>query len=131
MTDRNTANKDTELLPVKLAAATTAEAGHLAAVNAAGFAVPASDAAGLTVVGVFEETVTNSGANGDVTTTVRRQKAFLLGNDATNPVPQASLGKDVFVKTSTTVCVTAGATNDIVAGTFLGFEGTQCWVAIG
>lgn len=131
MADRNTASKDTERLPVKLAASAAAEMGHMAAANAAGFGVPASDAAGLTVVGVFDETVTNSGANGAVTATARRGKAYLFGNDGTNPVTQADLGKNVFVKNSATVCVTAGATNDIVAGKFLGFEGTQCWVEIG
>ena len=131
MADRNTAYKGTGLLSLKLAASTTAEGGHMGAVNAAGFSVPATDTAGLTVMGVYDDTVINEGANGAKSVNVDRRKAFLLSNDSTNPVTQADFGKNVFVKDSTTVCGTAGATNDIVAGKFMGFDGTQCWVEIG
>ena len=130
MGDRNTPRKDGILIGIKVAASTSIEAGKLLAVNAAGYGVPASDAAGLKVGGVTQEAVDNStGGNGDKTVEVMRKKAFLLANDTTNAVTQAHVLTNVFVKDAATVD-SDGGTNNIVAGKCLGVESGGVWVEI-
>lgn len=130
MADRMTAKKDGELIGLKIAASTLIETGKLVALNSAGFAVHASDAAGLKVAGVAEETIDNSlGANGDKTVLVRRKKAFLLLNSGTNAVAQAHVFTNVYVKDAYTVS-SSGGTNSIVAGKCLGLETDGVWVEI-
>lgn len=114
--ERNTPHSDGELLAVGVAASTKVEAGHLVALDADGYLVPAADTAGLTVFGMSEETKDNTdGADGALSCLVRRKRAFLMDNSATNAVTQALVGKSVYVEDSVTVC-TSAATNDIVAG---------------
>lgn len=116
MAERNTAHKDGELIAVPVAASTKIEAGNLVALDADGYLVHAADTAGLTVIGVSEETKDNSaGADGALTCLVRRKKAFLFENSATNAVTQALVGKSVYVEDSVTMS-SAAADNDIVAG---------------
>ncbi len=130
MADRNTARKDGELIGYKVAASTLIETGKLAALNAAGYLVPASDAAGLKVVGMSEETIDNtSGADGEKTALVRRKKAFLFANDGTNPVAQAHLFTDVYVNDASTVD-SDGGVNNIVAGKCVDLESEGVWVEI-
>lgn len=120
MSERNTPYLDGELLALPVAASTTIKGGHLVAVNASGYLVPAADTAGLTVVGVAMESQDNSaGANGALSCLLRRRKVFVFENHATNAVTQAMVGKNVYVADSVTVC-SDGATNDIVAGICLG-----------
>jgi len=65
MAERKTPQRDGIEIPLAVAASTKVEAGKIAAVNAAGYAVPAADAVGLKVIGVFAESVDNSaGGNG-------------------------------------------------------------------
>ena len=123
--ERNTPHSDGELLAVGVAASTKVEAGHLVAIDGDGYLVPAADTAGLTVFGMSEETKDNTaGADGALTCLVRRKRAFLMDNSATNPVTQAMVGKCVYVEDSVTACSSA-ATNDVVAGKCLsvGTEG--------
>ena len=90
--------------------------GSLVAVNAAGYAVPASDTAGLKVIGRAEERVDNtSGANGDLSVVVSTG-VFKLDNSGSNSIVQADVGADVFVLDDQTVVKTAGASESIVAG---------------
>ena len=128
MGDRNTALKDLILVSILIAASTIIEAGKMLAVNAAGYALPAADAAGLKVIGRSEEAVDNSsGANGDKSVMVRRKKAFLFLNDGTNAVTQAHLFTDVYVKDAQTVSSNGGI-NSIVAGKCIGIETAGVWV---
>ena len=130
MADRMTARKDGELVGLKMAGSTLIETGKLVAVNASGFAVHASDATGLKVAGVAEETIDNStGANGDKTVLVKRKKAFLLANSVTNAVAQAHVFTNIYVKDAYTVS-SNGGTNSIVAGKCLGIETEGVWVEI-
>lgn len=119
MAERNTPHSDGELLAVGVAASTKVEAGNLVAIDGDGYLVHAADAAGLTVFGLAEETKDNSaGADGAMACLVRRKRAFLMENSATNPVTQAMVGKSVYVEDSVTVC-SDGADNDVPAGTCL------------
>lgn len=116
MAERNTPHIDGELIAIGVAASAKVEAGNLVAVDADGYLVHAADSAGLTVVGMAEETKDNSdGADGALACLVRRKRAFLMENSATNAVTQAMVGRCVYVEDSVTVCSSA-ATNDVVAG---------------
>ena len=132
MAERNTAHKDGELVPLKVAASTTIEAGKMVSVNSSGYAIEAADTASTVVMGVADETVNNaSGANGDKTVNVRRKRAFKMDNSSTAAVTQASVGSNVYVEDDETVALASGPTNDIVAGVCLGVETDGVWVHIG
>ena len=132
MSERNTVRKDALLIGLLVAASTLIEAGKMVAVNATGYAVEASDAAGITVIGIAEETIDNSsGADGDLTVLVQRKQAFKLKNSGTAAVTQATIGDSVYVEDDETVALAAGPTNDIIAGTCLGVESDGVWVEIG
>jgi len=126
-----------EAVPIE--ANTSVYVGTLGAINAAGNAVPAADAAGLRVMGRCEGTVgpgitgldavNNPGAAGAVQANFRRG-TFLFNNSVADPVVAADLGKVVFVEDDNTVNHTGG-TNHIKAGVFLGFgnagtDSTRC-----
>lgn len=129
MSDRNTPHKAGELISLKIATATTIEAGKMVSVNAAGFAIPAADAAATIVVGVADQTVVNAGADGALSVLVRRGRLFKLANHST-PVTQASVGSNVVVVDAATVGLAATMTNDIVAGQCFGVEADGVWVLI-
>lgn len=103
------------LVPLKVAADVVIFMGAMVAVNAAGYAVPAEDTAGLVVIGVAQQFVDNLGG-GDGGQTVRVQKGvFGLPNSAVNAVTQADVGRDAYVEDDGTVA-NDGVTNGIVAG---------------
>lgn len=130
MADRNTPWKDGEIIVLDVAGSTLIEAGHMVAVNASGYAVPAADAANLVVLGVAEESVDNSGgAAGEKQVQIRRQKTFGLENDSTSPVEKAQIGREVYVKDSVTVSA-SGGTNSIVAGKCLFLEDGLVYIEI-
>lgn len=117
-TGRNTNWQDGDIVSVPVAAATTIYAGALVAVNAAGDALPAADAAGLKVIGRAEEGVVNAGAAGAVSILVRRGCSLWLNNDgAGTPVTKAMLHglASIYVLDDNTVSGATG-TNSIVAG---------------
>jgi hypothetical protein len=131
MTERNTFFRDGVLIALLVAAATKIEAGKIVAVGADGYAVEASDAAGLIVIGIADETVDNTdGADGAASVNVRRKKVFCLKNSATAAVTQASVGSNVYVEDDETVAIAAGPDNDIVVGTCLALDSDGVWVEI-
>lgn len=103
------------LTPYTIADGATINPGELVALNAAGTAVPASDTAGLTVVGIAERV--EDGA-------VEVSCGIIgIANDATAPVTRAARGSAVYVKDSLTVA--SAATNEIPAGICVDvYEGT-------
>ncbi len=128
MAERKTPQRDGIEFALPVAASTKVEAGKIAALNAAGYLVPASDAASIKVIGVFAESVDNSsGGNGDAVALIARGKAFLLKNSATSPCVQADVGGNVYVADGETVA--HDTTNDIPCGKCHGFEG-GVWVFI-
>jgi len=111
-----------ENLPVE--ASTILFAGSLAAANAGGNLVPASDTANLKVLGRVEagslESVfdNSQGAAGDKTATVKRG-VFVLSNSVANPVTKSLIGNPVYVEDAATVA--SEGSHSVVAGIFLGF----------
>lgn len=116
-----------DVLVLPVAANTHIYAGTLVARNATGYAVPASDAAGLRVVGRAEREVDNSGgAAGDVQVAVKRG-VFLYANSAGEPVVASGIGGDCYVKDAATVSSVPG-TNSVVAGKVVAIEDDRVWV---
>lgn len=115
---------ETVALPVL--AATTIYGGTLVAIDANGWAVPASDTANLKVVGRAEETVDNSaGANGDLKINVKKG-VFRFSNSGTSAVAQANVGAACVVEDDNTVAM--DTTNDIPAGLVVEVDANGVWV---
>ncbi|MCP3666411.1 MAG: hypothetical protein GY696_28580 [Gammaproteobacteria bacterium] len=128
MTERNTHHRDIILVSFEQADNTVIEAGNIVALSA-GYAQHATDATGLIVVGVANETMDNTGGNaGDVAVHVRRKKSFYLKNSGTNPITQADVGGNAYVEDSQTVA--SSTTNNIATGKVLGLDGAGVWVEI-
>jgi len=82
-------------------------------VNAAGYAVPAADEAGLAFVGYAYEGADNAGgADGDAAVRVWKDGSFLA---AKADASQSDISKNVYVVDDNTVALTT--TNSILAGT--------------
>lgn len=125
--DRNTNARAGQVLNFPVAAATKIFAGTLVAINAAGNAVPAADAAGLKVVGRAQEFVDNSaGAAGDLSVDVARG-VFPFDNSVADAVTAAELLRIVYVEDDQTVGK-VGGDDKIAAGLAVAIEGDQVWV---
>ena len=113
-----TANRDTReivgaLVSLTVKAATTIYAGALVAVDATGYAVPASDTAGLKVLGRAEH-----GAAAGEPLLVKRG-TFLFGNKSGDLLTAAHIGGYCYVADDETVQATAN-NNAIIAGVVRG-----------
>lgn len=129
--DRNTSHRDTQLLGVSVAANTVIPAGVIVAANATGFAVNGLTSITITVLGISDTAVDNTGGvDGAQTILVRRGKAFKLANLAADPVTQASLGKPCYIADNQTIAATSGGNTRSVAGTVDGVEADGVWVKI-
>lgn len=98
--------------------------GALVALNSAGKAVPASDTAGLTVIGRAELTA----ESGKMVTV--KTGCFLYENSTGAAVTAAEVGKVCYVADDQTVAKTGG-TNSIVAGLVYYIDKKGVWVLVG
>jgi hypothetical protein len=116
------------VLPVK--GDTTIYQGSIVALDANGFAVPGTTAEGLTAAGRAEETVVNSGADGELVVKVSRG-VFIFDNTATaaNKVTAAHVLKPCYMEDDQTV--TALATGASVAGLVIRVDDEGVAVEIG
>lgn len=127
--DRNTPHKDTETLVVPVAAGAKIPAGAIAMANTAGYGVPGATSGTLTYLGRADVSANNAdGADGDVSVTVRRKKAFQWLNSATDPVTQADLFKTCYVVDAQTVAKTNGGNTRSAAGRVVGVDAGGVWV---
>jgi hypothetical protein len=104
--------------------------GGLTCVNAAGYALPGSDTAGLIFVGVALERVDNSsGSAGDKSVNCRRRGLFKL--TLGTAISQANVGDNVFLVDDQTVDVTGNTTHGIFCGIIAAYiDTTHAWVDI-
>lgn len=129
MANRKTAKRDGVQIVLDVAAATIIEQGKMTAVNAAGNAVPASNTAGLKVMGRAEQYVDNSGGlAGDLKVEVLRRNAFKFKNSSASPVTAADIGGNIMVEDAETVA--HATSNSIVGGKCLGVDSDGVWVEI-
>jgi hypothetical protein len=129
--DRNTRTRGEKArkVVVPLAAATKIFCGAGVCINAAGFAVPASDTAALITWGRAEAQVDNTlGAAGDLYLEVC--KAVCAWN--ASGLTQANIGDQVVWVDDNTVGLAAATTNDIVAGVLEEIDPVsgEAWVAM-
>lgn len=128
--DRHTPMREGTFVEPDVAASTMIYAGAMVALDASGNAVPASDAAGLVVIGRAEDLVDNSaGDAGDLTVRVRIG-VFGFAASGTNAPAAANVGDLVYVEDDQTVS-TDGGTNSIVAGKLVDVDSDYCWVDTG
>jgi len=122
---RDTPMRTGELLAASVASNTTLYAGAMVALNATGYAVPASDATGLKVLGRCEASVVNAGADGAAIVTIRRG-VFRWANGDT--FTRADIGTLAVVEDDATVQKAASATYDIIAGLIVDVDSDGVWV---
>lgn len=99
--------------------------GALVALNSAGKAVPASDTAGLTVIGRAELT-----AESGKMVTVKTGCFRFDNSTSTAEIKATEIGKVCYVADDQTVSKTGG-TNNIVAGLVFDVEKKGVWVLVG
>lgn len=108
--------------------------GGLCAVHADGFYGPVLAASGLIVVGVFTETVDNTGgADGAKSAEVdffRERHVFLCANDGTNPCTVADRERECYAVDDQTVS-TLGTSRSIAGRVFDVVSGEGVWVEVG
>lgn len=114
---------------VKLGAGVKALKGTLAARNAAGYAVQASNTAGLKVIGVFQATVDNTaGIDGALSVGVETG-VFKFVNDGVAPCVQVDVFGTVFVSDNQTIRTRAGSLG-IAAGLLEQIDSDGVWIFI-
>lgn len=123
---RNTDTRPGDLLSLPLAAATKIFLGTLVARDSAGRAVPASDTAGLRVVGRAEETVDNSAGAAAALSIEIRLGCFKFTNSGTAAVDADDVGKMAVVEDDQTVAETS--TNLVTAGRITAVDSDGVWV---
>ncbi len=128
--DINTDRRSGKVVSLPLAAGVKLYEGTIAARNAAGYGVPASDTAGLSVVGLVQRGADNTnGVAGAVSVDVEKVVAR-LNNSATHPLDITKCETLVFVEDDNTVSASAGAHN-VIAGRLLELDPadpTMAWV---
>lgn len=126
--DRNTELKvDLGLKSYPVKASTKIYKGTLVAIDSAGYAIPAADAASNRVVGVADAQADNSsGANGDINLKVRTGVAKFTASSIT----QAMVGQIMYVVDDQTFDEALG-TNGVKAGRLLEFiSATEGWLLV-
>jgi len=127
--DRTTEQKDGELISIPVKANVKCYAGGIA-VTSGGYAAPGSVATTLTYVGMFTETVDNTGgADGAKSVLVRRGRAFKWGNSTgADEVTAVSVMADCYIVDDETVADNDGTATRSKAGKIIGVDATGVWV---
>ena len=119
--------RNANLVTVPVAASTHLYPGGLGARDASGNLVPASDTAGLRVVGRIEVDADNSlGGAGAISAQVRRG-VLRYANSSGDPLAAADIGNMAFVENDSTVNK-AGGTNKIHAGKIIDLDANGVWI---
>lgn len=112
-----------------VAAATTIFFGSLIGVNAAGFVVPMSDTAALVCIGIAQEQVINTGANG------AKKVRYITGveaefENAGGAIVQAGKHALCYAADDQSVTTAAVAVNDRPVGIVRSFTAAKVWVFV-
>lgn len=131
---RNTPRQGEDAVPsfleLGVSASTTCYQGGIAVLNG-GFLEPATTATGLICVGRFDETVTNSGSDGDVTAKVS-SGVFQFGNSASaDEIAAADRGATCYLVDDQTVAKTDDTSSRSAAGIVVDVDDSGVWVLMG
>ena len=102
-----------KVIAVPVKGGTTIYQGALVALDASGYAIPGKKAESLTAVGRAEETVTNTGADGELVIRVARG-VFIFENSTSGKITAAEVLGPCYIEDDQTVTKTA--TSASVAG---------------
>lgn len=105
--------------PVK--GSTTIHQGALVVMES-GLAIPGKVGTGLTAIGIAEESVVNSGADGAKRVVTRRGTFKFFNSADADEVTAADIGKDCFVVDDQTVAKTNGTNTRSAAGAVIDVE---------
>lgn len=126
---RDTKAKSNLRLNIGVKTGVTIYAGALVAVDATGYAIPASDATGLTILGRATKTVAGgSDASGTYNIDVE-QGAFWYASDAGTKV-KSKIGSILYIVDDQTVSATNSGTYGIAAGIMLDYDAVLGQVAV-
>lgn len=99
-------------------------AGHIACLNSSGVAVDGADSSGYKAIGIFAETVDNTGANYSATKTVKvRRGVFGFTTGSTNTVND--IGAMAYILDNVTVGNASEASQDIMAGVIVDVQSAK------
>lgn len=127
--DRNTPARSGSVREPPVKAATKIYAGAMVAVDASGWAVPASTSATLKVIGRAESAVDNSGgANGDQRVRVG-SGIYRYGNSASGDlIALKDVGSPCYAVDDQTVALTSASSTRSVAGSIYDVDDQGVWV---
>lgn len=130
--DRNTPQREGELLSIGAAATKKFFAGAIAMKNATGYGTPGATATGQIALGRVEEYVDNTnGGDGAVNVTVRKG-VFKFANSAGGDlIAIADIGNTCYIVDDQTVAKTDGTGTRSAAGTIVGVDSDGVWVRMG
>jgi len=130
--DRNTAARGEDLFAFALAANTTLYAGAMVALNAGGYAVPASADASLRVVGRANGRADNAnGEAGDETIAVEAGVFRWKNASAADAIDFTHVGHTVYAVDDETVALTSANGTRPVAGVVMDVDTVGVWVRSG
>lgn len=130
-TDVDRAEYDGSQAGFPVAASTKIVMGAGVALNASGYAVNAADTAGLKAIGVCVVSADNtSGANGDLSVSVRWDRQFLVAT--ASDLTQAALGTELYWTDNNTVGDAGDSTHKVYAGTLAKYvSASSCRLLVG
>ncbi|WP_411037642.1 hypothetical protein [Shinella sp. BYT-45] len=127
--DRNTPQRSGDTREFGAAAGAVLYAGAMAAVNAAGYAVPVSEATGLKGAGRVERRVDNSAGAAGAKRVVIRAGIFRYANSASaDAITQADIGADAYGVDDQTVAKTSATNTRSVVGKVFDVDADGVWV---
>lgn len=130
--DRDTQRRDGVLLSDPVAANAVIFAGALYAINAAGFAVPATAVAAQRTRGVAQSSVNNTGGgDGGKSVSGRRGAWFNFKNSAAaDEIKRLDIGADCYVVDDETVAKTSNTNARPKAGVIRDVDAAGVWVEV-
>lgn len=129
-TERDTQRRLGDRAAYPVLANTKVLAGTIATLTAAGYAQGGATATTLKAVGVFDETVDNTGgSSGDVKAPVRNDGWFRFANSAAaDAITIADIGNSAYIVDNQTVAKTDGTGARSVAGKIRDVDATGVWI---
>lgn len=128
--DKTITSSPGEYVVLNVASGTVIYSGALVAVDTNDFAVPASDAAAIKVVGIANIAVDQrAGVYNSAKKLVVRRGVFLFKNGGSFTV--ANIGDWAYVSDDQTVGAAASLTHDILAGVIVNVDSLGVWVDVG
>lgn len=127
-TDRRTQERLAGIRELGVLANTTVFAGAMAAVDAAGWVVPAAAVAAHRVIGRNEQRVTGSAVSGEVRAKVKTGVFKFANSTSGDLIGRADIGQPAYVVDDQTVAKTSASNTRPVAGTIFDVDADGVWI---